>query len=426
MHILIIGAGPGGYETAAEAAKRGLEVTLVTDGPLGGTCLNEGCIPTKTLIHSCCELSEELSCAIERKENVISQLRAGIESILKNVEIVYGKASFIDAHTVKVNEREIAADKIIICTGSVSSSLPVPGAGLAIDSSEILKLDSVPERLAIIGGGVIGLEFAGIFNSLGCKVTVIEYCPNILPRMDSDLAKRLKQQMSRSGVSFIMGAAVTAVENNGQDGFTVRYNEKDKMCHIVADKVLMAVGRRPNVDGLNLDGVSVEYGPKGIKVDSGMRTNVPDIYAAGDVTGGYMLAHVASAQGMRALNDITGTKDSINFECVPAVVFTNPEFASVGLSEDDCRSRGVEYTVHKSFYRANGKAVSSGQTDGLCKVICDNQGKIIGCHILGACASTMIGEAAVLVALGVDLEKAKWIIHAHPTLSEVLMNALRS
>ena len=426
MHLLIIGAGPGGYETAAEAVKRGLDVTLVTDGPLGGTCLNEGCIPTKTLIHNCCELSGDLPSALARKAAVISQLRAGIESLLKNVDIIYGKASFIDAHTVKVNDRKISADKTIICTGSVSSSLPVPGAGLAVDSSSILEIDTVPERLAIIGGGVIGLEFAGIFNSLGSRVTVIEYCTNILPRLDSDLAKRLRQQMSRSGVSFILGAAVTAIGNDGQNGLTVSYNQKDEECHIVADKVLMAVGRRPNIDSLNLDDISVEYDREGIKVDSSMRTSVPDIYAVGDVTGGYMLAHVASAQGMRALNDITGVEDSINFDCVPAVVFTNPEFASVGLSEDECRTRGIEYSVHKSFYRANGKAVSSGDTEGLCKILCDCRGKIVGCHILGASASTIIGEAAVLVSLGAELDKAKWIIHAHPTLSEVLMNALRS
>lgn len=426
MHLLIIGAGPGGYETAAEAVKRGLDVTLVTDGPLGGTCLNEGCIPTKTLIHNCCELSGDLPSALARKAAVISQLRAGIESLLKNVDVIYGKASFIDAHTVKVNDRKISADKTIICTGSVSSSLPVPGAGLAVDSSSMLEFDSVPERLAIIGGGVIGLEFAGIFNSLGSRVTVIEYCTNILPRLDSDLAKRLRQQMSRSGVSFILGAAVTAIGNDGQNGFTISYNQKEEECHIVADKVLMAVGRRPNIDSLNLDDISVEYDRKGIKVDSSMRTSVPDIYAVGDVTGGYMLAHVASAQGMRALNDITGVEDSINFDCVPAVVFTNPEFASVGLSEDECRTSGIEYSVHKSFYRANGKAVSSGDTEGLCKVLCDGSGKIVGCHILGASASTIIGEAAVLVSLGADLDKARWIIHAHPTLSEVLMNALRS
>lgn len=426
MHLLIIGAGPGGYETAAEAVKRGLDVTLVTDGPLGGTCLNEGCIPTKTLIHSCCELSSDLPSALARKEAVVSQLRGGIESLLKNVDVVYGKASFIDTHTVKVNDRVISADKTIICTGSVSSSLAVPGAELAVDSSEILELDSVPDRLAIIGGGVIGLEFAGIFNTLGSQVTVIEYCPNILPRLDSDLAKRLRQQMSKEGISFILGAAVTAIGKDVENGISVSYIQKEQECHIVADKVLMAVGRRPNVDSLNLNDISVEYDRKGIKVDSSMRTGVPDIYAVGDVTGGYMLAHVASAQGMRALNDITGIEDSINFDYVPAVVFTNPEFASVGLSEDDCKTRGIEYSVHKSFYRANGKAVCSGETEGLCKVLCDSCGKIIGCHILGACASTIIGEAAVLVSLGVDLDKAKWIIHAHPTLSEVLMSALRS
>lgn len=426
MHLLIIGAGPGGYETAVEAARRGLEVTLVTDGPLGGTCLNEGCIPTKTLIHSCCEQSLDIGSALERKTSVVSQLQSGIEGLLRNVEVIYGKASFVDSHAVRVGDKVVSADKIIIATGSVSAFLPVPGSGLAMDSSQLLNLDEVPGKLVIIGGGVIGLEFACIYNRLGSEVTVIEYCPNILPRFDSDMSKRLKQQLSRSGISFILGASICGISKSPEGNLEVGYLLKEKENFISADKVLMAVGRRPNVESLNLSDIELQFDRKGIKVDSAMRTNVPDIYAVGDVTGGYMLAHVASAQGLRALNDITGVKDSINFGCVPAVVFTNPELATVGLSEEDCKAKGISFSVHKSFYRANGKAVSSGESEGLCKVLCDEDGKIIGCHILGASASTLVAEAAVLIALGADLEKARWIIHAHPTLSEVLISALRS
>lgn len=426
MHLLIIGAGPGGYETAVEAAKRGLEVTLVTEGPLGGTCLNEGCIPTKTLIHCCCEQSLDIGSALERKTSVVSQLQSGIEGLLRNVEVIYGKASFVDMHTVRVDDRVVSADKIIIATGSVSAFLPVPGSGLAMDSSQLLNSDEVPGKLVIIGGGVIGLEFACIYNRLGSEVTVIEYCPNILPRFDSDMSKRLKQQLSRSGISFILGASVCGISKSPEGNPEVSYLLKEKENTISADKVLMAVGRRPNVESLNLSDIELAFDRKGIKVDSAMRTNVPDVYAVGDVTGGYMLAHVASSQGLRALNDITGVKDSIDFGCVPAVVFTNPELATVGLSEEDCKAKGISFSVHKSFYRANGKAVSSGESEGLCKVLCDEDGKIIGCHILGASASTLVAEAAVLIALGADLEKARWIIHAHPTLSEVLISALRS
>lgn len=426
MHLLIIGAGPGGYETAVEAARRGLEVTLVTDGPLGGTCLNEGCIPTKSLIHSCCEQSSDIRSALEHKASVVSQLQSGIEGLLRNVDVIYGKASFVDSHTVRVGGKVVSADKIIIATGSVSAFLPVPGSGLAMDSSQLLNSDEVPGKLVIIGGGVIGLEFAGIYNRLGSEVTVIEYCPNILPRFDSDMAKRLKQQLSRSGISFILGASVSSISESPDGNLEVGYLLKEKENFISADKVLMAVGRRPNVESLNLSDIELAFDRKGIKVDSAMRTNIPDIYAVGDVTGGYLLAHVASAQGLRALNDITGVKDSIDFGCVPAVVFTNPELATVGLSEEDCKAKGISFSVHKSFYRANGKAVSSGESEGLCKVLCDEDGKIIGCHILGASASTLVAEAAVLIALGADLEKARWIIHAHPTLSEVLMSALRS
>lgn len=429
MHILIIGAGPGGYETAVEALRRGHQVTLVTDSKLGGTCLNEGCIPTKSLIYNCCEKSVPLSEAISVKRQVLDQLGAGIETLLRKAEVIYGKASFVDTHTVKVGDRTVSADRIIIATGSVSASLPVPGAELTLNSSQLLEVEEVPSRLTVIGGGVIGLEFACIFNSLGSEVTVLEYCPCILPRFDVDMAKRLKQQLVRSGIKVVTGAAVKAVSRNeaSSDGsFSVEYELKNQMESIAADCVLMAVGRRPATDSLNLQDVGIEFDRRaGIKVDSRMRTNVPDIYAVGDVTGGIMLAHMASAQGLRALNDIDGTPDSIDFNCVPAVVFTSVELATVGMSEEDCKHSGIAYSVHKSTYRANGKAVASGQVEGCCKVIAGEDGRILGCHILGAHASDMIAEATALISLGVTLDRARWIIHAHPTLSEVFQAAIR-
>ena len=431
MRLLIIGGGPGGYETAVEAAKRGLEVTLISEGPLGGTCLNEGCIPTKTFCHYA-ELIEQnlkagLDCkpsfaaAAERKQAVVEQLRSGIDMLLKNVQVVQGRAEFKDSRTVLCNGQEYTADKIIIATGSVSASLPIPGAESCLTSKEILDLKEVPESLCVIGGGVIGLEFASIFRSFGTEVTVLEFCPNILPRFDVDLAKRLKQSLSKRGINIEVQAQVTRI-----DGNTVTYIKKDKEFTVLADKVLMAVGRRPNVDGLNLEAAGVDYTRKGITVNDRFETSVPGVYAIGDVTGGIMLAHAATYQGLHALNSICGQQDSIRFDLIPAAVFTMPQVATVGLTEEQCREQNLEVRCLKSFYRANGKAVSMDEPDGYCKVIVDNDGKVLGAHIMGAHSSDLIHEIATAMNIGATLDKLQSVIHAHPTLSEVIQSALHN
>ena len=431
MRLLIIGAGPGGYETAVEAAKRGMEVTLISEGPMGGTCLNEGCIPTKTFCHYA-ELIEQnlkagLDCkpsfavAAERKQAVIEQLRGGIDMLLKNVQVVQGKAQFKDSKTVLCNGQEYTADKIIIASGSVSASLPIPGAENCITSKEILELRKVPESLCVIGGGVIGLEFASIFRSFGSEVTVLEYCPNILPRFDVDLAKRLKQSLSKRGINIEVQAQVTRI-----DGNTVTYLKKDKEFTVQADKILMAVGRRPNTEGLNLEAAGIDYTRKGITVNDRFETSVPGIYAVGDVTGGIMLAHAATYQGLHALNCICGQTDSIRFDLIPAAVFTMPEVATIGLTEEQCKEQEMEVRCLKSFYRANGKAVSMDETDGYCKIIVASDGKILGAHLMGAHASDIIHEIAAVMNLGSNLDMLQSVIHAHPTLSEVLQSALHA
>ena len=429
MRLLIIGAGPGGYETAVEAAKRGLEVTLISEGPLGGTCLNEGCIPTKTFCHYA-ELLEQnlkagLDCkpsfaaAAERKQAVIEQLRGGIDMLLKNVQVVSGRAQFKDSKTVLCNGQEYSADKIIIATGSVSASLPIPGAESCLTSKEILELTEVPGSLCVIGGGVIGLEFASIFRSFGSEVTVLEFCPNILPRFDVDLAKRLKQSLSKRGINIEVQAQVTRI-----DGNTVTYIKKEKEFTVQADKILMAVGRRPNTDGLNLEAAGIDYTRKGVTVNDCFETNVPGIYAVGDVTGGIMLAHAATYQGLHALNVICGRQDSIRFDLIPAAVFTMPEVATIGLTEEQCKEQEFEVRCLKSFYRANGKAVSMDETDGYCKVIVGADGMVLGAHIMGAHASDLIHEITTAVNLGATLDQLQSVIHAHPTLSEVLQSAI--
>jgi len=431
MRLLIIGGGPGGYETAVEAAKRGIEVTLITEGPLGGTCLNEGCIPTKTFCHYA-ELIEQnlkagLDCkpsfavARERKQSVIEQLRGGIDILLKNVQVVRGRAQFKDSKTVACDGLEYTADKIIIATGSVSASLPIPGADSCLTSKEVLELTEIPESLCVIGGGVIGLEFASIFRSFGSEVTVLEFCPNILPRFDVDLAKRLKQSLSKRGINIEVQAQVTAI-----NGGTVTYVKKDKEFTVQADKVLMAVGRRPNTDGLKLEAAGIDYTRKGITVNDRFETSVPGIYAVGDVIGGIMLAHAATFQGRHALNAICGETDSTCFDLIPAAVFTMPEVAMVGLTEEQCKEQQLEFRCLKSFYRANGKAVSMDETDGYCKLIVSESRSILGAHLMGAHASDLIHEVATAMNLGGTVEQLQSVIHAHPTLSEVLQAALHN
>ena len=471
MRIIIIGAGPGGYETALLAANRGVEVVLIESGHVGGTCLNEGCIPTKAfcknaeVVDSLREAHEygvtglsycfDFSKVAERKNAVVSQLRSGVEGLLshKNIKLVRGKASFKDARTVTVApsvlpsglpdegeacEQEYTADYIIIATGSVSASLPIPGADLPgiLTSREILDIEEVPQRLCVIGGGVIGLEFASVFRSFGSEVTVLEYCKDILPRFDTDLAKRLKQSLGKRGIEINTQAQVTSVsETDGH--FVVSYTRKGKEESVVADKVLMAVGRRANVASLNLADAGIEFTPRGIAVNEVMQTNVPHIYAIGDINGKMMLAHAATFQGIVALDHIMGESNEIDLSVIPAAVFTSPEAASVGLTEDECKEAGIPVKCLKSFFRANGKAVTMGETDGFCKLVVAaepkegqespyEQGRILGCHMYGPHSSDIIQEICAMISRKVTLDQFKGIIHTHPTLTEVLQSAAHS
>lgn len=480
MKIIIIGAGPGGYETALLAAKRGVEVILIESGHVGGTCLNEGCIPTKAF----CKNAEVLDGLREaeafgvtglsygfdfkavsaRKNAVVEQLRGGVEGLLghKLITLVRGKAAFKDAHTVvvtsspvmtgEVETSEYSADYIIIATGSVSASLPIPGADLPgiLTSREILDLEEVPQRLCVIGGGVIGLEFASVFRSFGSEVTVLEYFKEILPRFDSDLSKRLKQSLGKRGIEINTQAQVTAIEEvpaviSTEDGdrveksiYKVSFTRKGKEEVIEADKVLMAVGRKANVGSLNLADVGIEFTPRGIVVDEKtMQTNIPHIYAVGDINGKMMLAHAATFQGIVALDHIMGVENGIDLSVMPAAVFTSPEAASVGMTEEDCKDAGIPIKALKSFFRANGKAVTMGETDGFCKVIVAAEpkegaespyepGRILGCHLFGPHASDIVQEACALITRKSTLNEFEDIIHTHPTLTEVLQSAVHN
>lgn len=454
MKIIIIGAGPGGYETALLAARRNVEVVLIESGPVGGTCLNEGCIPTKAFCKNAEVLdglreAEEFGVTglsygfdfkkvVERKNAVVYQLRGGVEGLLghKNITLVRGKASFKDQHTVVVDDKEYSADYVIIATGSVSASLPIDGADLpgVITSKEILDVDEVPQRLCVIGGGVIGLEFASIFRSFGSEVTVLEYCKDILPRFDTDLAKRLKQSLSKRGIEINTQAQVTGIsETSGE--YTISFIRKGKEESVVSDKVLMAVGRRANIGSLNLSDAGVEFTPRGVLVNNVMQTNVPHIYAIGDINGQMMLAHAATFQGIVALDHIMGIENEIDLSVMPAAVFTSPEAASVGLTEDECKEKGIPVKCLKSFFRANGKAVTMGETDGFCKVVVAAEpkegaespyepGRVLGCHMYGPHSSDIIQEACALISRKVTVSEFHDIIHTHPTLTEVLQSAI--
>lgn len=460
--IIIIGAGPGGYEAAVHAARLGKTVTVIEENAPGGTCLHAGCIPTKCLCRNAEVLDDvreaarygittgpvafDLAQAIARKNEVVGKLTAGVEALMKTPGIHYvrGRARFVDAHTVAVEENPdgvrtnlqgvgtnpdgvgiFTAPAIIIATGSVTKFLPIEGAHSpgVVTSTEMLNLSHIPARLCVIGGGVIGLEFASIYHSFGSAVTVVEYCKEVLPNFDRDIAKRLRTSLKKRGITFKTGAAVTAIHPGTDGTSTVVYTEKGKESQTEADLVLMAVGRAANTASLNLDDVGIAHTPRGITVDDHMQTNVPGIYAIGDVNGLCQLAHAATFQGYRAVNHIAGQTDNIRLDIVPAAVFTVPEAATVGLSEEACAQQGIACTAHKAFYRSNGKALTMDADDGLVKILCDAEGRILGVHILGAHAADLIHEVAVAMNAGTTVKQLAECIHAHPSLSEIVMAA---
>lgn len=445
--LIIIGAGPGGYETALEAAKVGLSVTLFEGAELGGTCLNAGCIPTKCLVKNAEVVSQfknseqfgiddftfslDFNKVMERKNNVVETLRAGIAQMMKmaKVNVVKGFAAFTDDHTVTCDGEEYTADNFIIATGSVSKALPIPGADLecVMDSTRILSIDHIPESLTIIGGGVIGMEFAGIFSALGSKVTVIEFMKQILPPFDADIAKRLKAALTKQGIKIITGAAATSIAQDADYQCVVNYTVKDKEEQVVSSDLLMAVGRAPRLDTCGLDKAGVEYTKRGIVVDEWMRTNVPHIFAIGDCNARMMLAHVASFQGMHALNAILGHDDDIDFNVVPSAVFTNPECGMAGLTEAQCKEKGMDVKIGQAFFRANGKALAMGESEGLVKLIFDAvSGCLVGAHIMGVQAADLAQQCADLMSRGTTRDQMLDIIFGHPTVSEVLMAAARN
>ena len=425
--IIIIGSGPGGYRTAGYALQQGKQVVIIEKAEAGGTCLNSGCIPTKCLAHDAEANASDFPAAAERKRNVMNQLRQGIEQLLSapGITLVRGEATFKDARTVTVDGIDYEADDIIIATGSSSKMPPVEGIDnpRVITSTEALNFQTLPAEIVIIGAGVIGMEFASIFSRFGAKVSVIEYLKECLPVIDKDIAKRVRKQIEKlQGVTFYMDSAVKAINDN-EVVFVSNKNGKETRLECPGCPVLIATGRKPNIEGLNLEAAGVEYSPKGITVNDNMLTSVPHIYAIGDVTGRQMLAHAATFMGFRAVNAIVGKADKIRFDIMPSAIFTYPEAAAVGLTEDQCKQQGIECRALKGYYRANGKALAIDEPEGMVKLVAGADGKILGCTSYGAHSADIVQEVTAYINCNATVADIADSVHIHPTLSEILQDA---
>ena len=425
--IIIIGSGPGGYRTAGYALQQGKQVVIIEKAEAGGTCLNSGCIPTKCLAHDAEANASDFPAAAERKRNVMNQLRQGIEQLLSapGITLVRGEATFKDARTVTVDGIDYEADDIIIATGSSSKMPPVEGIDnpRVITSTEALNFQTLPAEIVIIGAGVIGMEFASILSRFGAKVSVIEYLKECLPVIDKDIAKRVRKQIEKlQGVTFYMDSAVKAINDN-EVVFVSNKNGKETRLECPGCPVLIATGRKPNIEGLNLEAAGVEYSPKGITVNDNMLTSVPHIYAIGDVTGRQMLAHAATFMGFRAVNAIVGKADRIRFDIMPSAIFTYPEAAAVGLTEDQCKEQGIECRALKGYYRANGKALAIDEPEGMVKLVAGADGRILGCTSYGAHSADIVQEVTAYMNCNATVADIADSVHIHPTLSEILQDA---
>jgi len=448
--IAIIGAGPGGYVAAIRAAQLEAQVYLIENREIGGTCLNRGCIPTKTYFRNAQILSDlrnshefgikvdgfslDGKALLERKNKVVNDLVSGIERLIgsyQNIELIQGKASFKDKNTLNVQlngggSREVEADNIIIATGSFPQMTETKGIDLpgVITSDDLLELDHVPETLIVVGGGVIGLEFASIYKELGSHVILL--ASRILKDGDKEIAKRLTPMLKKQGIETYVDIRAKEITKDGEHLKVVaRYKEKDEEIEVIGDYVLIASGRAPLVEGLNLEGIGVEFSGRGIKVNDSYETTVPGIYAIGDVNSkGIQLAHVASSQGEYVVETIMGHKPDLNHEHWPACVFTMTEVAQVGFTEEQLKEKGIDYRSSKFMFSANGKALSLGETDGIVKILASNEdNRILGVHIIGPHANDLIHEGALAISNNMDVSAIKRTIHAHPTLSEAFFEA---
>lgn len=448
IDLAIIGGGPAGYVAAERAGAKGLKVVLFEKRELGGVCLNEGCIPTKTLLYSAKiydsaihgdkygvfakDATFDFGKIVDRKSRVVRRLVAGVGAKMKahGVQVVKGEAMIegrsSEGIKISCNGEQFMAANLLICTGSEAFVPPIPGlkeAGdIILTNREILALKEQPKSLVIIGGGVIGMEFASFYNSLGTKVTVVEMLPEILNGLDKELSAMLRGIYAKKGVEFNLSCKVTKI-----DGNVVTYVDAENNEHTVSgDKILVSVGRRPVTAGFGLENLGVELHRGGIKVDNKMRTNIPGVYAAGDVTGFSLLAHTASREGEVVVNNLTGREDSMRYDAIPGVVYTNPEISGVGLTEESAKQKGIAYKVASLPMAYAGRFVAENEGgNGVCKVIVGQKyGEVLGVHMLGNPSSEMIYGACMAIEAEMTIKELEEVVFPHPTVSEIFKETL--
>lgn len=448
--LVVIGSGPGGYIGAIRAAQLGMKVAVVERySTLGGTCLNVGCIPSKAMLHSSeffhqakadlkhhgIEISEvklDLKKMLERKDKVVGELTAGVAYLFKKNKItsISGHATFVSNDTIEVlhdgETSKVQAKNFLIATGSKPSSIPnvVIDKDRVVSSTEALRFKKVPKELVVIGAGVIGLELGSVWSRLGANVTVLEYLPNVLGNMDKELTKAAERSFKKQGITFKTGVKVTGTSVSG-DIVTVTYEAKGKNEEIRADRVLVATGRKPYTHNLGLEAAGITLTDRGfIPVNDHFETSTKGIYAIGDVIGGAMLAHKAEEEAIACIERLNGIAGHVNYDAIPAIVYTWPEVASVGKTEEELKAAGIEYKVGKFSFAANGRAKALGNTEGFAKLLADAKtDRILGGHIIGPHAGDLITEVAITIEFGGSAEDLARSSHAHPTLSEVVKEA---
>ncbi len=446
--LIIIGAGPGGYVAAIRAAQLGMKVACVEkEATLGGTCLNVGCIPSKALLYSSEKYAEllhqtedhgikigkvelDLAKLMQRKEKIVKQLTAGIGFLFKKNKITHinGTASFVDEQNIKVKsskESKLSAKNFIIATGS--SSIAIPSIPIdeksTVTSTGALSLSSVPKTMLVIGGGYIGLEMGSVWSRLGTKVTVVEALDQIVPTMDAEIAAQFMKSLQKQGLEFKLSHKVITTKPGTSDvEVTMELTKDKKQIKEKYNIVLMSVGRKPNTEGLNLEKIGIKLNEqKAIEVDHRFKTNVDGIYAIGDVVPGPMLAHKAEEEGIACVEIINGQKTHMNYDTMPAIVYTNPEVASVGKTEEQLKESKTEYKVGKFPFMANGRALTTSATEGFVKILVDKKtDSILGAHIIGHDAGQLIAEIVTAMEFGGSAEDIARICHAHPTTSEAV------
>ena len=443
--VIIIGGGPAGYTAAEMAGKAGLKVLVIEKNNLGGVCLNEGCIPTKTLLYSAktydaachaskyavkvSDVSFDLPKIVARKSKVVRKLVLGVKSKLTSngVEIVNGVAEIVDAHTVRCGEETYTCDNLMVCTGSDTFIPPIPGVDEVPywTHRDALNNKELPASLAIVGGGVIGMEFASFFNSLGVEVTVIEMLDEILGGMDKELSALLRAEYAKRGVKFLLRTKVTGLSNH-DEGIKVSFENEEGVGEVVAQKLLLSVGRRPVSKGFGLENLQLACNERGsVIVDAQMRTSVPGVYVCGDLTGFSLLAHTAVREAEVAVNTILGRDDAMSYRAIPGVVYTNPEIAGVGATEESLQAKGIEYRKVSLPMAFSGRFVAENEgVNGVCKLLLGKDDVVLGAHLLGNPASEIITLAGMAIEKQFTAEEWKRIVFPHPTVAEIFREAL--